>query len=144
MDSIQINTGEKRVAINGDPNRVIVFNPTDVVFVEKFYRLIGDFQTRLVEYQAKSIELDKDQTADENGIPANANTRLALLREGVGFIREQIDGLFGPGTSQIAFGDTLSLDACKQFFEGITPFIQTARVQKIQKYSNSRPKRNKK
>ena len=141
MDSLQINTGEKRIAINDDPNRVIVFNPTDVVFIEKFYRLIGDFQTQFAAYQAKSAELDQNQATDENGIPANAGERLALLRDECLYVRGQIDNLFGPGTSQTVFGDALSLDACNQFFEGVAPFIQKARTEKIQKYTNKRPKR---
>jgi hypothetical protein len=146
MDTLNISTGEKRISITRDDVRVgeLVFSPNDVVFVEKFYRLIGTFQTKLDEYQAQNNELDKDQSTDENGIPTNAGERIALLREACTFIREQVDGLFGPGTSQIVFGDALSLDAFQQFFTSITPFIQTVRVEKIQKYTNTGPKRSKK
>jgi len=133
MDSIQINSGEKRILVNGDPTRVIVFNPSDVVFAEKFYRLIGDFQSKLTEYQARAEEIDAQDDFKDNNL-GNVNARIEFLREVCTYIRESIDNLFGAGTSQIAFEDTLSLDVFEQFFEGITPFIQTARTDKVQKY----------
>ena len=134
MDSIQIDTGEKRIAINDDPERVIVFNPHDVIFAEKFYRLIGEFETQLTEYQNRSNAIDAETTKDANGLPANMEARLSLLRETCGFIKSKIDYLFGEGTSQKAFGDATSLDMFSQFFDGMTPFIKTARVQKIAQY----------
>lgn len=134
MDSIKITTGEKRIAINDDPGRVIVFNPTDVLFAEKFYSLIGEFQTRLTEYEKRSEEIDQVQDVDGNGLPANLDQRLALMREACEYMRERIDYLFGAGTSHKAFGDTLELDVFQQFFEGITPFVKEARTEKIAQY----------
>jgi hypothetical protein len=141
MDSLQINTGEKRIAINNDPNRVIVFDPYDVVFAEKFYRLIGEFKSKLAEYQAQSKALGKDKRVDDNGVPLNAEKRITLLKESCEFARQQIDVLFGEGTSQKAFGDSLNIHAIKEFLEGMTPFIQTVRVKKVQTYTNKRQKR---
>lgn len=141
MESLQINTGEKRIAINGDPERVIIFNPTDVAFAERFYRLIGDFQSKLIEYKTRAESIEAQNTTDENGLPVNLNERLALMNDACTYIRERIDVLFGMGTSQKAFGDALQLDMFTQFFEGITPFIQKSRVAKIEKYTNVKAKR---
>lgn len=141
MDSIQINTGERRITINGDPERMIVFNPQDVLFAEKFYRLIGEFQSKLTEFMEQSKILEKDTREDANGVPLNAEQRIALLKESCEFAREKIDVLFGAGTSQKAFGDALSMHAIKQFLEGMTPFIQTTRIEKVQKYTNKKQKR---
>jgi hypothetical protein len=135
LDTLQINTGEKRIAINGDESRVIVFNPSDIIFAEKFYNLVGDFELKLGEYQKRGALLDANQETDSNGTPKNLDERLALLREICEYVRERIDHLFGKGTSQKAFGDTLSLDVFKQFFEGITPFVQTVRSEKIAQYT---------
>lgn len=44
MDSIRIDTGGVRLMVNGDPQRVIAFNPHDVVFAERFYALLGEFK----------------------------------------------------------------------------------------------------
>lgn len=140
MDSIQINTGEKRIAINGDSNNVIIFNPTDVMFAERFYRLIGSFQKKLTQYQGEARELEKNVSQDEYGIPLNAPELLELTKSGCLFVRSEIDGLFGEGTSQKVFGDTLSMDAFTQFFDGMSPFFQVARSDKLQKYTRKHKK----
>lgn len=134
MESLRIDTGAKRVMINDDPNRVIVFNPSDVAFAERFYRLIGEFQDKQAEYQRRAEELEQNAVVNENGIPSNLAESLALLREACEFLRAKIDDLFGAGTSEKVFGDALSLDAFEQFFEGITPFVQTARSDKMTRY----------
>lgn len=144
MNSLQISTGEKRIAINGDPERVIVFNPSDVLFAERFYRLIGEFQERLTQYQVVSRELDKNKAVDENDLPVNMQERIDLVKEACMYIYEKIDVLFGEGTSLKVFEDALSLDAVTQFFDGITSFIQPARAEKIAKYTNAKPKRARK
>lgn len=141
MDTLNISTGEKRIAINGDPSRAIVFNPSDVLFAERFYHLIGEFQERLTEYQARSKELETNAAANGNGLPANMQERIDLIKESCTYIYEKIDLIFGPGTSQAAFEGAMSLDAVTQFFEGITPYIQAARVDKVAKYTNKKPKR---
>lgn len=140
MDSLQIKTGEKRIAINGDPERVIVFNPSDLLFAEKFYGLIGEFETRLTEYQNRSEAMDAVTELDANELPVNMDERIALLRETCTFIRERIDYLFGAGTSQKAFGDALNFNAIIQFFNGIMPFVQSVRKEKVAKYTNTAAK----
>ena len=67
--------------------------------------------------------------------------QLTLVRSACGFIRDRIDNVFGAGTSQNAFGDTLSLDVFSQFFDGIGPYIKTERSAKVNKYTNKRPPR---
>jgi hypothetical protein len=136
MDSIRIDTGVKRIAINDDPNRVIEFNPEDVSFAERFYGLIKDFETKQVEYDRRSKAIDENKDVDANGIPANTQDGLALLREVCEFMRAEIDALFGAGASQAAFGDALTLDMFEQFFTGITPFIKSARDEKVRRYLN--------
>ena len=135
MDSLQINSGIIELCINNDASRVIRFNPADVLFAERFYNLIGDFQSTLMHYQSKILELEKVTETDENDVPLNAGERLEVIKDVSGYIRKQIDALFGAGTSQTVFGDSLSLDAFQQFFEGITPYIQKARASKVAKYA---------
>ena len=135
METLRITTGEIHLAINGDENRVIVFNPKDVLFAEKFYTLMGDFQQRLTEYQKRGERLDAVKEKDENNAPINAGERIALQIELCTFMREKIDYLFGVGTSQKAFGDALDPDVFQQFFTGITPYVQNARAEKIAQYT---------
>lgn len=134
MDSIQINTGVKRIAINGDENRVITFNPQDITFAEKFYALMRSFDDKQGEYMARAEALDQDTEADENGLPVNLGERIAFMRDICEYYHAQIDTLFGEGTSQTVFEGALGLDMIQQFFEGITPMIQHARQEKVAKY----------
>lgn len=138
MQSLQINTGEIKLAINDDPNRVIAFNPSNALFAERFYNLMGDFKSRLIEYRVRMDELEKHGDTDENGIVLNIQEHIDIVKEANNFMRAKIDDLFGVGTSQTVFGDALVMDAFTQFFEGILPFIQQARKDKINKYSNKR------
>lgn len=141
MDSLNISTGEKNIVINGDPLRVITFNPSDVLFAEKFYRMVGEFQTRLTEYQEQSKSLDANTANDGNGLPVNMQERIDLMKQACNYVYEKIDSLFGVGTSEKVFQGALSMEAVIKFFQGITPYIQTARVDKVAKYTNKKPKR---
>ena len=135
MDSLQINTGEIRLSINGDTGNQIVFNPSDILFAEKFYRLIGSFQVRVAEYKQRAEELERSTANDENGLPVNMEARIEHLKEACAFIRSEIDKLFGEGTSLRAFGETLNLDVFIQFFRGITPYVKKARSEKVIQYT---------
>lgn len=134
MDSLRIDAGVKRIMVNDDPERVIEFNPHDIVFAERFYRLLADFEAREGEFSARAEEIDRAEGD-------NMGERLAFLREVCGYMRAQIDGLFGDGTSQKAFGDSLVLEMFQQFFTGVSPFIQAARTERTAQY---RPKKNSK
>ena len=135
MDSLRIDTGVKTLMINDDPANTISFNPSDVVFAEKFYGLIRDLEKKQADFQARAAELEA-AGVDADGVPVNMAGNLALTREICEYMRGQIDSIFGAGASQRLFGDALSLDAFEQFFSGISPFIQAARSEKTAKYLN--------
>lgn len=142
MDTIRTDKTIKRLTINDDPNRVIEFDPTDVLFIEKFYQLYRDFEQKQVEYDEKSKELDEiNKQAIDNGEVPDMTAGIQFLKEVCSFMREKIDWLFGDGTSQKAFGDSQSLEAIGQFFEGITPYILGERTDRIKKYSNTEKKK---
>lgn len=137
MEVIKTTTGLKEISVERDGAiaGVIRFNPSDVLFAEKFYHLVGEFEEKMEEYRARSGAIEKNTSLDGNHLPVNMDERLALLHEACLFIRERIDHLFGAGTSQIAFGETLALDVFTQFFEGITPFVQHVRAEKLAQYA---------
>jgi len=141
LDNIQIDSGEIRLTINHDPERVISFNPKDSLFAEKFYKLVGELQEKQKEYKARAEELESNEEVDENGLPKNAPELLALVTESCQYMREQIDHLFGKGTSDTAFGGANTLEMFVQFFDGVGPFIGKARAEKINQYTNKRPRR---
>lgn len=134
MDSIRIDSGVKRIAINDDESRVIEFNPSDVLFAERFYSVYGEFEKKHEEYKTKAKKLGAENVE-------NIGEGIVLAREMCAFMREKIDILFGAGTSQKVFGDTLSMAMISQFLEGMTPFFEHARSEKTKKYINTASKR---
>ncbi|MBK8467730.1 MAG: hypothetical protein IPL32_18100 [Chloracidobacterium sp.] len=134
--SIVINTGEKRVMINDDPTRVIVFNPTDVLFAERFYTLLGELKEKLTEFNLQGQELGRSEK-DSDGMPVNMAAQIQLQIETCNYMREKVDQLFGDGTSQTAFGDVRNLEVFRQFFDGILPFFETTRVEKVASYTTA-------
>lgn len=133
MDTLNTNTGVIELAINGDPNKVIAFDPTNVIFAEKFYKMSGEFTQKMTGFQTKAQNFKNAK--DENGVPVDVLDRIALVKDLCLYIHEKIDELFGAGTSEKAFGDSLNLEAIKQFFDGITPYFKAARSAKVNKYS---------
>lgn len=136
MDTLTIDTGVRRVLVNNDPTRVIEFNPNDILFAQKYYRCMRAFQEREAAYKARAAQLQADNTLGEDGVPLNAGERIDLLKELCDFTREQIDLVFGAGTSQTAFGDSYAVTAFSQFFNGMRKYITPARNAHIEKYIN--------
>lgn len=141
MDSIRCNDGKIKLMVNDDPDRVIAFDPDDVYFLDKLYCLMGDMEKKKAEFAEAEKELNKETAVDGYGIPVNMRQKLKLLKDICLFFREQIDQIFGEGTSQTVFGDSNSLDMFEQFFAGITPYIQKNREEKLAKYT-AVPQRN--
>ena len=133
MESLRID-GAVQLAINDDPERVISFVPDDILFAERFYSLLDALKEKEAEYQERVSVLSANKAVDEYGVPEMARAGISLLREVCDFMRDEIDAVFGDGTSEKAFGEVRSLDMIEQFFKGITPYIQTARQEKTRQY----------
>lgn len=134
VDTLRIDTGAIRLAINGDENRIIEFNPEDIVFVERFYSLIKEFESKEVEFRAKAEELAGNSELDEYGIPVNTGDNIKLVKELCEYLRTKIDHVFGQGTSAKVFENNQTLNMFEQFFTGITPYVQKARGKKLEQY----------
>lgn len=136
MDNITVSAGAKRVMINDNQDCVVEFNPTDVVFIERFYAVYQAFNVKQVEYLQRSGELDAQSSeVDADGIPVNMQAGLDFVKEICSFARDKVDYLFGEGTSQKVFGNVQSIEMIGQFLEGISPYIQQERQKKIRKYT---------
>jgi hypothetical protein len=136
---MNINTNEAIIPIerDGKPVGELKFNPGNVGFVDRFYNLIGEFEVKEKEFQKRSRELDQNNEPGAYGIPKNTGEGLKLLNEICIYMREKIDYVFGEGTSQMVFGDYNNPNMFAQFFDGITPYIQKARNDKLAKYKPS-------
>ena len=132
MDEMK-TTQDVEICINGDPNRVIRFNPNDSFLAEKFYRMQGTFKQKLREFEVK-VKTFSNRT-DDNGIPDDIEKRIELVKDLCIFLRGEIDNFLGAGTSQIAFGDALDITAIESFVSGIVPYFGKARKEKVNKYA---------
>lgn len=127
MESLKYNDGKIRLMINDDSSRVIAFAPEDVGFVSRYYELVDFIGKKQAEYIEKAEEIDKcSDNKDKDG--------LMLYKTMCEDIKSQIDYVFGEGTSQTVFGDSLRLDMFEQFLAGIVPFIKKARENKVKPY----------
>lgn len=134
MENLIIDSGIKRIRINEDDNRIIEFNPEDIVFVEKFYGLIKKFEEKEADFRLKTEEIGSIEGEDEYGIPLNTKQTLDLILDLCNYLRKEIDEVFGEDTSNKAFGQTQTLNMFEQFFNGIVPFVQKTRNERIEKY----------
>ncbi len=123
MGGITIDSGAVRIEVNGDPSRVISFNPEDVGFAERFYSLLGEFAMPKNSFTGVVEACDGD-----------AKAALIAVKEACLDMCSRIDGVFGEGTSKAAFGEEISPRMLTQFFEGITPYIAKAREAKMAVY----------
>jgi hypothetical protein len=139
---MKLNTGLVRIPIERDGENVgeLKFNPKDAGFAERFYSLISEFEEKEKEYREKAALLDADEEIDSFGVPKNAREGVALLKDICEYMREKIDYVFGESTSQLVFGDYNNPDMFEQFFEGVTPYIQQARTEKVAKYTKPKGK----
>ena len=124
-----------RIAINDDPARVIEFNPDDVGFVERFYALIDNVEAKENEIKEKLEEIRKDQTESPYGMPNSIRREVQLTAEMCRYMREQIDTVFGAGSSQTIFGDVHVPTMFGEFFTLIGPCISSARSGAVKKYT---------
>lgn len=136
--TLRIETGEIVLHVNDDPTREITFNPTDVLFMERFQNLYEEVIREIEGYRVRAQELDADQRKDAIGMPVNSAERIKYVKELCAMMREKIDQLFGQDTSQKAFGDTHKIEVFEQFFDAITPYVEKARKERVKRYIPSK------
>lgn len=98
----------------------ISFDPQDIGFAQSFCDLMEGLTTREQEYRGL-----------EN---SDVGERLRQLRMLCAWLREQVERVFGPGSAEVLFGSSCSLELFRQFFEGVEPYIRAGRAKKTAKY----------
>lgn len=93
--NINFDDGSKKIEINGDSNKVLTWNPTDINFVDR-YLIFADWVQN--EYAKKAEELSTSLSSIED---YKVGTVVALGDE----FNIELDKVFGEGTSKIAFGN---------------------------------------
>lgn len=131
------------MTINDDPNNVIEFNPMDTVFVERYYILAKEIKRTFEEGQKRELEIAGNKELDVDGFPVNIPESIAFTRELCEEMRMKVDDLFGNGTMKKIFGDYLFPEMFLNFLDAISPYLQSARAEKVAKYVSPPVKRNK-
>lgn len=119
MQALNFDDGLKRLAINGDENRVIVVNPTDVGIVKR--------------YREKFPEIEKLSAETEN------SEEIADVLDKK--VREFIDYIIGSPVSETVFGKTncLSIAGGQTVFENfLTAYMEYMKPEIKAEYERSR------
>lgn len=124
-----------RLTINDDPEREVIFNPYDVGFVDRFFSMLDDVENKQAEYEQKLEDIRKDKSPSSYGIPRALKEEVKLSAEICRYMREQVDFVFGEGTSQTVFGDVNTVEMFGEFFAGIAPRVSAARSKATKKYT---------
>lgn len=119
MQSLNFDDGLKRLAINGDENRVIVVNPTDFGIVKR--------------YKEKFPEIEKLSVETEN------SEEIADILDKK--VREFADYIIGSQVSEIVFGKTncLSIAGGQTVFENfLTAYMEYMKPEIKAEYERSK------
>ena len=112
---MKLELNEKRVELEvergGERVGTVSFSPEDVGFASRYYAMMEGLSEREKAFQE----------------PENPGERLRQAENLCLWLRAELDVLFGEGTSQTLFGDSLNLNLLRQFFEGLAPAVRQAR-----------------
>ncbi|MEA5059381.1 MAG: hypothetical protein VB049_05015 [Candidatus Pelethousia sp.] len=92
MATLSFETGIKTFDINGDPERVISFNPTDLNFIHRLYEAF-----RRIDALHKGYQIKADKLTDPEKV-------LKVLHQADGEIRKLLDETFLDAVSDKVFG----------------------------------------
>ena len=139
MNGIRVNTGVKRIEVNDDGD-YITLNLSDNSFIDRFFALYQSIQRVAEDSAAKEAAIrEKYKGGDEDGLLREA---FALYKDSSRSMMEEVDKLFGGGTCKKVFGDiTPGFELYIDFFEQLTPYLQTfaaEKAQRLSKYSADR------
>ena len=98
------------------------------------YRLVGAFLIPKIKLE----EIQKDSSINSFGAPNALKKEIALTAEICDYMREQVDAVFGEGTSRTVFGDMNVPAMFGEFFNEIAPHITAARNKATKKYTGKK------
>lgn len=101
MKDLELNTGIIELAIQGDKSRVLRFNPTDANTIDGFCNLVNNINVKLAELAGEEERIIKSDLPDLEKIRSRNKLSLKIDR----FFREELDLIFGAGTSNLVFED---------------------------------------
>ena len=133
MDEIRISSGAKSVNIvrNGEKVGVFTFNPKDVKEAQRHSEIVAEMEVKREKYIEKATELDKGN---------DVQAKIDFLAEFIADIHNDIDKVYGSGTSKMVFGDTLELDMISDFLRSLALHYTKASEERTAKYKKKTSK----
>lgn len=142
MNNLSFEEGYKEFTVNGDPTRIVRFNPADFGMLERFEIARGNISIA-------EKEIGTDVEIDAAGEPIDELTRAAGIVTRINkIVREQIDFIFNSPVSDVVFGNQSPLSMVggvpffQRFLNAAEPFIekelkaeQAASQKRVSKYT---------
>lgn len=129
MESINLDlktSKKKRLILNGDENKVLVFNPHDMRTRKKFYDASQKIFKSEEEFDARLKAL-KDDELDK---------AFELENDLFEMMKELVDSTFGEGVTEMITDGDVDIEAICNFLFAITPYFKEVTDQQKNKYTN--------
>ncbi len=123
--NLKIDDGYQEFMINGDPEKVIRFNPSDV-------GILARFQEAQKAIQEVQNEIQADLPKDEEGQREDSQQMARIVERVSNVVREQVDYIFASPVSEVVFGAASPLSSVKgvpyfeRLLQAILPYIEKA------------------
>lgn len=138
MQNLEFNTGMIELAIQGDPDRILRFNPSDGNVIAGFLGILNKANDRLKDMSDKENKIMSDDISDIEKVKQKNQLDLELDA----FLRIELDNVFGQGSSKMIFGN-ISATAITEygetvfmnFMNAILPYFQKEMKKRNEKVS---------
>jgi len=133
---INFETGIIELAVQGDPDRILRFNPANETFVRGFLDMVETSKTKLYSYADKESKICGSTIDSIDKLRKKNELNLEIDK----YLRGELDRIMGAGTSDIVFGN-MCVTAITQ--SGQTVFLNfiNALLGVIQKENQNRNKK---
>ncbi|WP_312093473.1 hypothetical protein [Aminipila sp.] len=129
MKDISFDTGMIELAIQGDKNRVLRFNPEDVDFQNSLFAMLDHASEKMKEFEQSAKEYDAK--VNQLGEIEAAKEKIKIQCDIDNFIKNEIDGVFGAGIANMIFQEASPSAKSSSgqyifmnFFDALLPIIQ--------------------
>lgn len=126
MTNLEFNDGLKRLAINGDENRIITINPTDIAVIKRYNEVIPQLDRLSEKYKYKDVPQEKT---------------VEIISELDKKAREIIDYIIGFPVAETVFGtaNCLSYAGGQTIFENfLTAYMEYMKPEIKAEYERSK------
>lgn len=123
MENIKIDDGRKSFTINGDPEKIISFNPTDTNLLVRYEQV-----KKTIEKAIKDMPEETDMKEEIS--EENLKKTSAILKKTDKLIKEQLNYLFDTDVSKVVFGNMNALSMANgeflavRFISAIEPIMK--------------------